>query len=83
MSDPKNPLNVQTLDMTNHEEMTRFEDAWIAASLADTIPVLAEMVKAGIIDEHGRRVSTLVPPDMLNPAANGSIRRLSVLHNPR
>ncbi len=57
----KDPLAVNTLNFDDPTEMAEFDGAWMAASIARSASVLAQMHKDGIIDEHGRRVSTTVP----------------------
>lgn len=66
----KHLVNVEDYDFHDNEDMTRFEDDWIAASLAESAPLIAEMYRDGLIDAEGRRISTAVPPDMLNPEAS-------------
>lgn len=57
----KDPLAVNALNFDDPEEMEEFHRAWFAASIAKSAPVLAQMHRDGIIDEHGRRISTEAP----------------------
>jgi hypothetical protein len=61
MSVFKDGLIINPESSQETSEYFAFLEEWVAASIATSAPVLAQMVKDGIIDENGRRISTEIP----------------------
>ena len=66
----KNPLDVSTLDLDDPSERLAFYRALNEVGRKKTGAQRRAMRDKGIIDAKGNRISTSMPPDMLDPTSS-------------
>ena len=62
----KDPLDLETLNLDDASERTAFYRAWSTAGRQATGERLRRLRDQGIVDADGKRISSNVPPDMLD-----------------
>ncbi len=64
------PLNVDTIDWKNEEEVNAFHEAWIASGQAKLQEDFRRLREMGIVDAQGNWLKKPIVADMLDDSAD-------------